>query len=91
MDENDDTSNDTDRGSGPPTDGPCRAAWKPVEQSGPGRVGGQRARAIEPSQEARQRRERDKFLDIVCTDNPYAAVWQPEEGTCEQFAATIGN
>jgi len=46
---------------------------------------------IEASQEARQKRERDRFLDIVCTDNPYAAVWQPEEGTCEQFAATIGN
>jgi len=46
---------------------------------------------IRASQEARQRRERDKILDIVCTDNPYAAVWQPEEGTCEQFAATNGN
>jgi TolB-like protein len=46
---------------------------------------------IRASQEARQKRERDKFLDIVCTDNPYAAVWQPEEGTCEQFAATVGN
>ena len=46
---------------------------------------------IRASQEARQRRERDKILDIVCTDNPYAAVWQPEEGTCEQFAATVGN
>jgi hypothetical protein len=22
---------------------------------------------------------------IVCTDNPYAAVWQPAEGTCETF------
>ena len=43
------------------------------------------------NQEARQARERKRFLDIVCTDNPYAAVWQPEEGTCEQFAATIGN
>jgi TolB-like protein len=46
---------------------------------------------IRASQEARQRRERDKILDIVCTDNPYAAVWQPEEGTCEQFASTVGN
>jgi len=46
---------------------------------------------IRASQEARQRRERDRFLDIVCTDNPYATDWQPEEGTCEQFAATIGN
>ena len=46
---------------------------------------------IRASQEARQARERDRFLAIVCTDNPYAPVWQPEEGTCEQFAATVGN
>jgi TolB-like protein/Tfp pilus assembly protein PilF len=38
-------------------------------------------------QEARQARERDRFLAIVCTDNPYAAFWQPAEGTCERFAA----
>ena len=38
------------------------------------------------SQEARQLRERNRFLAIVCTDNPYAAVWQPAEGTCERFA-----
>jgi len=41
--------------------------------------------------ESREARERKKFLDVVCTDNPYAAVWQPEEGTCEQFAAAGGN
>ena len=46
---------------------------------------------IRASQEARQVRERKKFLDIVCTDNPYAAVWQPAEGTCERFAAADGN
>ena len=38
-------------------------------------------------QEARQARERNRFLSIVCTDNPYAAVWEPAEGTCERFAA----
>jgi hypothetical protein len=38
-------------------------------------------------QEARQARERKRFLDIVCVDNPYEAVWQPAEGTCERFAA----
>ena len=38
--------------------------------------------AIRAGQEAIQARERDKFLAIVCADNPYAAVWQPEEGTC---------
>ena len=38
---------------------------------------------IRASQEARQARERERFLAIVCPDNPYAAVWQPAEGTCE--------
>jgi len=42
---------------------------------------------IREMQEARQIRERNKFLTIVCTDNPYEDVWQPSEGTCEQFAA----
>jgi TolB-like protein/Tfp pilus assembly protein PilF len=46
---------------------------------------------IRARQEARQFRERDRFLTIVCTDNPYAAVWQPAEGTCERFAGTGGN
>ncbi len=46
---------------------------------------------IRAIQEARQTRERDRFLDIVCTDNPYAAVWQPEEGTCEEFVAVSEN
>jgi TolB-like protein len=43
------------------------------------------------SQEARQLRERNRFLTIVCTDNPYEAVWQPAEGTCERFAAEQKN
>ena len=43
------------------------------------------------NQEARQARERKRFLDIVCTDNPYEAVWQPAEGTCERFAAEQKN
>jgi len=34
-------------------------------------------------QEARQRRERSKLLDVVCNDNPYASVWQPLPETCE--------
>ena len=46
---------------------------------------------IRASQEARQARERDRVLAIVCTDNPYAAVWQPAEGTCERFAAVSTN
>jgi hypothetical protein len=46
---------------------------------------------IRANQEARQARERKRFLTIVCTDNPYAAVWQPEKGTCERFAASGGN
>jgi hypothetical protein len=28
----------------------------------------------------------NRFLAIVCTDNPYKEVWQPAEGTCERFA-----
>ncbi len=43
---------------------------------------------IRARQEARQARERDRFLAIVCNDNPYAAVWQPAEGTCETFAGS---
>jgi len=43
------------------------------------------------SQEARQLRERNRFLAIVCTDNPYEEVWQPAEGTCERFAEESGN
>jgi TolB-like protein/Tfp pilus assembly protein PilF len=43
------------------------------------------------SQEARQVRERERFLAIVCTDNPYAAVWQPAAETCEPFAVAGGN
>ena len=46
---------------------------------------------IRAKQEARQASERERFLAIVCTDNPYAGVWQPAEGTCEQFATAGGN
>ncbi len=46
---------------------------------------------IRASQEARQAREREKFLAVVCTDNSYAAVWRPAEGTCEQYAAAGEN
>jgi TolB-like protein len=46
---------------------------------------------IREMQEARQTRERNKFLTIVCTDNPYEDVWQPAEGTCERFAAEQKN
>jgi len=43
------------------------------------------------NQVVRQARERKRFLDIVCNDNPYVDVWQPAEGTCEQFAMEGGN
>jgi tetratricopeptide (TPR) repeat protein len=46
---------------------------------------------IRAAQEARQASERNRFLAIVCTDNPYEEVWQPVEGTCERFAAERGN
>ena len=42
-------------------------------------------------QVARQAREREKVLSVVCTDNPYAAFWQPAEGRCEQFATVDAN
>jgi len=42
---------------------------------------------IRARHEARQAREARKFLAAVCTDNPYAAFWQPADGTCEQFSA----
>ena len=37
------------------------------------------------NQAARQLRERERFLEIVCYDNPYEDFWQPTEGTCKQF------
>ena len=43
------------------------------------------------SQKAWQARERNRFLNIVCTDNPYAAVWQPAERTCERFFTDTQN
>ena len=46
---------------------------------------------IRARQEARQSREQEKLLAIVCTDNPYAGVWQPAAGTCERFATPAGN
>ncbi len=42
-------------------------------------------------QEARQVRERARFVAVVCSDNPYAAVWQPAEGTCDRRVAGDGN
>jgi tetratricopeptide (TPR) repeat protein len=42
---------------------------------------------IREEQEQRQKRERDRFLSIVCGSNPFANVWQPEESTCERFLA----
>jgi len=40
---------------------------------------------IRARQEVRQVRERERVLRIICSDSPYAAVWQPAEGTCERF------
>lgn len=37
---------------------------------------------IRAAQEAHQAEERAEFLAVVCTDNPYAAVWQPSEQAC---------
>ena len=38
-------------------------------------------------QDRQRMQERTKVLDRLCTDNPYATVWQPAEGTCRRFAA----
>jgi hypothetical protein len=46
---------------------------------------------IRASREARQVRQREKFLAVVCTDNPYASFWQPAEETCVRYAAAGGN
>jgi hypothetical protein len=46
---------------------------------------------IRARQEARQARERERFLAVVCKDNPYAVVWQPAEGTCERYAEAANN
>ena len=40
---------------------------------------------IREIQTSRQERERDKFLDVVCNDNPYADIWRPQEITCSAF------
>ena len=37
---------------------------------------------ISKVQIARQVTERNKFLDLVCTKNPYQVVWQPMEASC---------
>jgi hypothetical protein len=46
---------------------------------------------IRAGQEARQSRERNRLLNIVCKDNPYQSFWQPEPGTCEQYLAETAN
>ncbi|MDX1460836.1 MAG: hypothetical protein R3348_07245 [Xanthomonadales bacterium] len=43
--------------------------------------------AIRAFQEERQSREREKFLDVVCSDNTYSASWRPEDGTCERYVS----
>ncbi|MEJ2257510.1 MAG: tetratricopeptide repeat protein [Woeseiaceae bacterium] len=33
--------------------------------------------------------ERAQLLEIVCSDNPYSSVWQPEKATCDEYRARI--
>lgn len=40
---------------------------------------------IQKMQEDRAITEREKFLTVVCNDNPYKIFWQPAQGTCERF------
>ena len=42
-------------------------------------------------QKAQENRERKKVLAVVCNNNPYAAVWQPMEETCEQHFSALEN
>ena len=42
---------------------------------------------IRRAQEQRQARERERFLDIACNENPWADIWLPREETCQQFYA----
>ncbi|GEM_PF-332595 len=42
---------------------------------------------IMEKQQARQKAEREKFLDVVCVGNPYADAWQPSESVCESYLA----
>jgi TolB-like protein/Flp pilus assembly protein TadD len=46
---------------------------------------------IRATQEERRASERNRFLAVVCDENPYAAVWQPAEATCKRFAAEEEN
>ena len=38
---------------------------------------------IQAGQHARQERERNRLLSVVCNENPYADVWQPLASSCE--------
>jgi hypothetical protein len=40
---------------------------------------------IREGQLARQKRERERLLEIVCSENPYEDVWQPLPSTCSVF------
>lgn len=42
-------------------------------------------------QVVRQTREQQRFLAVVCNDNPYETFWQPAEGTCQQYTGEGGN
>jgi len=39
-------------------------------------------------QEAASTREREKFLSVVCVDNPYSNVWVPLPSTCSDHVTT---
>jgi tetratricopeptide (TPR) repeat protein len=50
----------------------------------PDLYGDDRFAAVVSIHEERRERERRAFLDVVCSDNPYADVWQPLDETCER-------
>lgn len=41
-------------------------------------------------QMVRQTLEQQRFLAVVCNDNPYKTFWQPAEGTCQQYTEEGG-
>lgn len=55
------------------------AAWLQMLYDDPGFT------QVLATQKARQESEREKFLAVVCMDNPYADFWQPAHGTCERY------
>jgi TolB-like protein len=64
---------------------PPRSAYQEARYSDPAF-----ARLLDRQNEIHTR-ERHKVLAIVCSDNPYAEVWQPLDKTCETYRAELAD